>query len=209
MKSHSKLAIIGTVGVPAKYGGFETLAHQLVLKLRNRFQLTVYASKHSYSEEERTPEWEGAKVVYLPLKSNGLQSIFYDMLSMLHALLFADVMLGLGVSGCLLLPFLKLFPWIKIIVNVDGLEWRRAKWSGLAKKFLIISEKIAVRFADEIITDNAAIQKYVLDNYGITSRLIEYGADHAQPVPISGRLPTRKRPTWPLTPRMHRSRSPP
>lgn len=184
MKSHAKLAIIGTVGVPAKYGGFETLAHQLVLHLRQQFQLTVYASKQSYSEEERTPEWEGAKVVYLPLKANGLQSIFYDMLSMLHALLFADVMLVLGVSGCLLLPFLKLFPWIKIIVNVDGLEWRRAKWNGLAKKFLVISEKIAVRFADEIITDNAAIQKYVLDNYGITSRLIEYGADHAQPVPI-------------------------
>lgn len=185
MKSHSKLAIIGTVGVPAKYGGFETLAHQLVLQLRNRFQLTVYASKQSYSEEERTPEWEGAKVVYLPLKANGLQSIFYDMLSMLHALLFADVMLVLGVSGCLLLPFVKLFPWIKVIVNVDGLEWRRAKWNGLAKKFLTFSEKIAVRFADEIITDNAAIQKYVLDNYGITSRLIEYGADHAQPVPIT------------------------
>ncbi len=185
MKSHSRLAIIGTVGVPAKYGGFETLAHQLVLQLRNRFQLTVYASKQSYSEEERTSEWEGAKVVYLPLKANGLQSIFYDMLSMLHALLFADVMLVLGVSGCLLLPFVKLFPWVKVIVNVDGLEWRRAKWNGLAKKFLIISEKIAVRFADEIITDNAAIQKYVLDNYGISSRLIEYGADHAQPVHVT------------------------
>ena len=185
MNAYSKLAIIGTVGVPAKYGGFETLAHQLVLHLRNRFQLTVYASQKNYPKEERSPEWEGAKVVYLPLKANGLQSILYDMLSMLHALLFADVMLVLGVSGCLLLPFIKLFPWVKVIVNVDGLEWRRAKWNGLAKKFLIISEKIAVRFADEIITDNAAIQKYVHENYGIASRLIEYGADHAQPVGIT------------------------
>lgn len=185
MKTNTKLAIIGTVGVPAKYGGFETLAHQLVLQLRDQFQITVYASGQSYSKEERTSEWEGAKVVYMPLKANGLQSIFYDMVSMLHALLYADVMLVLGVSGCLLLPFLKLFPWIRIIVNVDGLEWRRAKWNGLAKKFLIISEKIAVHFADEVITDNAAIQKYVLENYGIASRLIEYGADHAQPVGIT------------------------
>lgn len=178
----TKLGIIGTVGVPAKYGGFETLAHQLVLNLRDEFDITVYSSSKAYDKAERVKTWEGANIVYLPLKANGAQSIVYDILSIIHALFFVDVMLVLGVSGCIFLPFIKLFSRKRVVVNVDGLEWRRAKWSGWAKQFLIFSEKIAVRFADEIVTDNAAIQKYVLDNYGIESRLIEYGADHVSGV---------------------------
>ncbi len=180
----TKLGIIGTVGVPAKYGGFETLAHQLVLNLRNRFDLTVYSSSKSYSKEERVSHWEGAKIVYVPLKANGAQSIIYDIISMIHALIFCDVLLVLGVSGCIFLPVVKLFPWKKVVVNVDGLEWRRAKWSGWAKQFLIFSEKMAIRYADEIITDNAAIQKYVVDYYDINARLIEYGADHVSKVDV-------------------------
>ena len=180
----TNLGIIGTVGVPAKYGGFETLAHQLVLNLRHQFNITVYASAKAYPKKERAGEWEGAKVVYLPLNANGFQSIFYDILSMLHAILFCDVLLVLGVSGCVFLPFLKMFSQKKVIVNVDGLEWQRGKWSAMAKRFLVFSEKMAVRFADEIITDNAAIQKYVVDKYDINPRLIEYGSDHVSPVEL-------------------------
>ncbi len=176
-----KLAIIGTVGVPARYGGFETLAHQLVKNLNKKYQLTVYNSTKHYSSKERIPSWNGAKIKYIPLSANGILSIPYDIISMIHAVLFCEVLLILGVSGCLFLPIIKLFfPFRKIIVNVDGLEWRRAKWSKPARFFLLGSEKIAIRFADEIIADNAAIQKYVFDRYGKVCRLIEYGADHNQ-----------------------------
>lgn len=181
----TRLGIIGTVGVPAKYGGFETLAHQLVLNLPKDFDITVYSSSKSYSKSERVSEWEGAKICYIPLNANGWQSVIYDILSMIHAIFFCDVLLVLGVSGCIFLPFIKMFTSKKVVVNVDGLEWRRAKWSGWAKQFLIFSEKIAAQYADEIITDNAAIQKYVVDNYKINSRLIEYGADHVAPVAIT------------------------
>lgn len=191
MNTAPKLAIIGTVGVPARYGGFETLAHQLVLHLNKDFQITVYASKPHYPNDARVDHWEGAQIVYLPLRANGWQSIFYDMLSMLHALFFADVMLVLGVSGCLLLPFIKLFPWVRVVVNVDGLEWRRAKWNGWAKKMLILSERFAVWFADEIITDNAAIQDYVREHYARRSALIEYGGDQAMAVPITDKALAR------------------
>ncbi len=178
-KSKRKLGIIGTVGVPARYGGFETLAHQLVENLNQDYSITVYNSTKHYSAKERVPEWNGAKIKYIPLSANGIQSIFYDILSMIHAVFFCDVLLVLGVSGCLFLPFIKFFfPFRKVIVNVDGLEWRRAKWSKHAKLFLSWSEKIAVWCADEIVADNAAIQKYVLDRYGKSSNLIEYGADH-------------------------------
>ena len=99
---------------------------------------------------------------------------------MIHAMIFCDVLLILGVSGCIFLPFVKLFTNKRVIVNVDGLEWRRAKWNGMIKKFLLFSEWMAVQFADRIITDNAALQDYAMEEYGIESSLIEYGADHVK-----------------------------
>ena len=179
-----KLGVIGSVGVPAKYGGFETLAHFLVKKLSNRFDMTVYCSAANYAAEERIEEWEGAKLKYIPLRANGLQSIPYDLWSIVHALVFCDVLLVLGVSACLFLPIIKLFSKKKIMVNIDGLEWRRPKWNFLAKKFLLLSERIACKYADEIITDNRMIKEYVKIRYNKEGNLIEYGADHAQAVHI-------------------------
>lgn len=179
-----RIGIIGTVGVPSRYGGFETLAHQLILQLRDRFDFTTYCSARNYKPEERVARWKGSRLVYLPFQANGVQSIVYDIVSMIHALIFCDVLLVLGVSGGIFLPLVKLFSRKKVIVNIDGLEWRRIKWSGPARRFLRYSEKLAVRYADEVITDNAAIQQYVAEFYGRQSRLIEYGADHVDKVLI-------------------------
>lgn len=177
-KSHlPQMGIIGTVGVPARYGGFETLAHYLVVHLRKRFDLTIYCSSKTYHPKERKETWKGANLHYIPLEANGFQSIFYDIWSMIHAIRNYDVLLILGVSGCLFLPILKLFTNKKIIVNIDGLEWKRAKWNKYAKTFLLWSEIIACKFADEIITDNRILKEYVKIRYGIDSHLIEYGGD--------------------------------
>ncbi len=184
-KPRKSLGIIGTVGVPAKYGGFETLVHQLVLNLNTEFDMTVYSSSHAYPKNERLNTWEGAKIKYVPLKANGYQSVFYDLFSIIHALFNSDVLLILGVSGCAFLPFLKIFSKKKIIVNIDGLEWRRPKWNWFAKMFLLFSEKIACKFADEIITDNRILKEYVKIRYNISSQLIEYGADHTKREVIS------------------------
>jgi len=160
-KRKLNLGIVGTVGVPAKYGGFETLVHHLVIHLSNRFNMTVYCSKNAYDETERMDEFNGATLKYVPLNANGAQSIFYDLWSMLLALRTCDVVLILGVSGCIFLPFIKLFTKKKIIVNIDGLEWRRPKWGRLTKRFLLQSEKTACKYADEIITDNRILKEYV------------------------------------------------
>ena len=65
----------------------------------------------------------------------------------------------------------------KVVVNVDGIEWKRAKWSGFAKWYLRFSEKCAVKFADEVVGDNKVITDYITDTYGKPCHLIEYGAD--------------------------------
>ena len=173
-----KVAIIGTAGVPARYGGFETLAHQLSVKLHDQFKLHMYCSTVYYPKEERQRYWKGVRLHYLPLNANGIQSILYDILSIFHALFYADALIVLGVSGGIVLPLVKFFTRKNIIVNIDGLEWRRDKWSKPIKKFLKLSEYLAVRYSDADITDNLAIKKYTAIYYKTLSHLIEYGADH-------------------------------
>ena len=147
-----KVAVIGTVGIPAKYGGFETLTEYLVENSNEDFDFTVYCSKPKY--KERPKSYKNSRLVYLPLEANGKSSIPYDALSIIHALFYADVLLVLGVSGAFLLPFVKFFTKKKIVTNIDGLEWKRDKWGGLAKKYLKKQEAIAVKYSHEVVADN-------------------------------------------------------
>lgn len=176
----TKVAIIGTVGLPAKYGGFETLTAHLVEELSDQYDFTVYCSSKKYSKEERLEQWNGAKLKYLPLDANGIQSIPYDTLSIIHALFKSDVLLVLGVAGAWLLPFVKLFTNKKVIISIDGIEWKRDKWPLAAKLYLWWAEKLAVRFSHIDISDNESIQDYTSLRYKTISRVIEYGADHTK-----------------------------
>jgi glycosyltransferase involved in cell wall biosynthesis len=183
--SKKKIAIIGTVGVPANYGGFETLAEHLIEDLGQKHDITVYCSGKKYPKAERVSSYKGARLKYLPLDANGIQSIPYDTLSILHALFFADVLLVLGVAGAWILPFVRLFTNKKIIISIDGIEWKRDKWSVLAKWYLFWAEGLAVKYSHIDISDNEAIQDYTAARYGSLSRIIEYGADHTLKVPIT------------------------
>ncbi len=184
MHKKNKIAIIGTVGLPAKYGGFETLTDHLVKQLGDKYDLTVYCSGKKYPKKDR-PAYHGkARLKYLPLEANGLQSIPYDSLSILHALMYADVLLVLGVAGAWLLPFVKLFTRKKIVISIDGIEWKRDKWSRPAKWYLWWAEKMAVKYSHADIADNESIQDYTAVRYGSLSHIIEYGADHTLSVKI-------------------------
>ncbi|MCL1049559.1 DUF1972 domain-containing protein [Shewanella abyssi] len=174
----SKIAIIGTVGLPACYGGFETLVENLVDVQYQENDLTVYCSSKSYKQQSSS--YKGAKLAYIPFKANGPQSIIYDIVSLSHALFKRpDVVLILGVSGCIFLPFFRFFSKSKVVTNIDGLEWRRHKWGKWAKRFLKYSEKLAVKYSNVVIADNQAIADYVQNEYAVKSAVIAYGGDHA------------------------------
>ena len=176
----TKVAIIGTVGLPAKYGGFETLTAHLVEELADNYDFTVYCSSKKYSKEEQIKDWNGAKLKYIPLDANGIQSIPYDTWSIFDAIFKSDVLLILGVAGAWILPFVKMFTRKKIIVSIDGIEWKRDKWPLAAKLYLWWAEKMAVRFSHIDISDNESIQDYTSLRYKTISRVIEYGADHTK-----------------------------
>jgi glycosyltransferase involved in cell wall biosynthesis len=185
MAQRKKIAIIGTVGVPANYGGFETLAEQLIEELGQHHDITVYCSSKKYTKKDRKQTYKGAKLKYLPLDANGIQSIPYDTLSVIHSLFYADVLLILGVAGAWILPFVRWFTNKKIIISIDGIEWKRDKWNLLAKWYLFWAESLAVKYSHIDISDNEAIQDYTAARYGSLSRIIEYGADHTMKVNVS------------------------
>lgn len=180
---HKKIAVVGTVGLPASYGGFETLVENLTQELGEELDFTVYCSAKSY--QTQLPTYNNARLKYLNFNANGIQSIPYDILSLLDSLKNADTILVLGVSGCIVLPVLTLFTNKRIVVNIDGQEWKRQKWNRFAKWFLRFSERLAVKFADAVVTDNRVIQDYVRDSYGVESKMIAYGADHARKISLS------------------------
>ena len=174
-----KVAVIGTVGVPASYGGFETLVENIIGENASEgIEYTVFCSSKSYKEQKT--EYKGAKLKYINLKANGAQSTPYDMLSMMKTTNKYDVALVLGVSGCIFLPIFRLWFRNKLIVNIDGLEHRREKWGRFAKWFLLKSESMAVKYADVVVADNKGIQDYVTEVYGKESALIAYGGDHVE-----------------------------
>jgi len=169
------ISIIGTAGIPARYGGFETLAENLVKNKTEGIEYTVFCSEKLYQEKQKS--YLNAKLRYINLNANGISSIFYDFISMLLSLR-SDAMLILGVSGSLFLPFIRLIYRGRIITNIDGIEWKRDKWNKIARYILRISEKSAVRFSDAVICDNQGIVDYITETYKRESVLIEYGADH-------------------------------
>jgi glycosyltransferase involved in cell wall biosynthesis len=180
--SRQKIGVVGTVGVPARYGGFETLVEQLARNLTpSQAKLILYCQRSAYPEEAEATPFAGHRRVFVPLRANGAQSMLHDPLAMLHAALAVrvDTLLVLGYSGAWFLPVLRLLrPGMRIVTNIDGMEWRRDKFGGFAKKVLRGLEWCATRFSKAIIADNAALVTLARDLHGIEPVLIAYGGDH-------------------------------
>ena len=172
-----EIAIVGIQGVPAKYGGFESLVENMIGEnCSPDIRYTVFCSGKDYAE--RRKEYKGARLRYVPwFHANGMQSTPYDICGLLGSVRGYDCILVLGVSGCIFLPLFRLLCRIRLVVNIDGLEHRRAKWGRFAKWFLRTSEAMAVRYADVVVADNKGIQDYVKETYHKDSALIAYGGD--------------------------------
>lgn len=176
-----QVSVIGSVGVPARYGGFETLVENLTIQapqMAGEIALTIYCSARTYPE--RTPAFHGARLRYVPLNANGAQSIPYDIWSLASAVFSrADVVLVLGVSGALAIPLFRILGSSRIVTNVDGIEWKREKWKGLSRWILRVSERAAAKYSHAVIADNDHIAAHIRESYGVVCKTIPYGGDHA------------------------------
>ncbi len=177
-----KVGIIGTNGLPGKYGGWDQLVMHLTNDLKDQFSFVVYTSSHNAIPGLK--EYNGARLHHIRFKPNGIQSIPYDIVSMFHAVKTCDVLFICGTSGCIALPFIKLFGG-KIVLNPDGQEWKRKKWSKPIQLFLKLSEYLGVKFSSVVVADNRIIQEYISKKYKKNSSLIEYGGDQVMHVELS------------------------
>ena len=159
----SMIGVVGAVGVPGRYGGFETLAEQLARRITPSIaRLVIYCQRSAYPEArgQADSRFCGHQRVFIPSRANGPASPLYDALAMLHAALVTrvDVMLVLGYSGAWALPLIRLLrPQMLIVTNIDGMEWRRDKFRPFAKRVLRWLEDCAARFSHRVIADNAAL----------------------------------------------------
>jgi glycosyltransferase involved in cell wall biosynthesis len=171
------VAIIGTRGIPANYGGFETFAERFASHLVDRgVPVTVYCRRH-YATAGR--EWQGVRLVTLPtIKSKHLDTVIHTALSVLHLVLTSrirDVVLC-NAANAPVLPLLRL-TGRRTVMNVDGLEWRRSKWGVAGRAWYHAGEWLSVRLASALVTDAEEVRTYYRVRHDSDSVMIPYGAD--------------------------------
>ncbi|NBB22834.1 DUF1972 domain-containing protein [Runella sp. CRIBMP] len=171
------IAILGTRGIPNYYGGFEQCAEYLALGLLKKgHKITVYNShSHPYTESQ----WRGVDLIhcYDPEDKIGTAGQFiYDLNCILDLRKRKfDVVLQLGYTSSSIWGWL-LPRHVAITTNMDGLEWKRTKYSNKVRKFLLWAEKLGVKYSDHLISDSIGIQDYLQEKYKKPSIFIPYGA---------------------------------
>ncbi len=195
-----RIAILGTRGIPARYGGFETFAEQLSVRLVQRgFDVTVYAESDGPPPPDAV--YRGVRVRYRRRPRWGAASVIaYDCACLWDARRGYDLvyMLGYGAAWACWWPRLWGTP---VWINVDGLEWARSKWSLPARVYLRVMEWVATRAATRLIADAEAIAQRFRQSYprGAPCTTIAYGADLVDPDRVSLAPLAR----WGLTPRQY------
>jgi glycosyltransferase involved in cell wall biosynthesis len=169
-----RIALLGTRGIPANYGGFETFAEELSCRLVARgHEVTVYCR-----ERHRDSHYRGVRLQYLPtIRHKYFDTLAHTFISTLHLLAHrADVALYCNGANAVFTPLPRLFG-MPVALNVDGIERLRKKWNRLAKAWYLVSEWLATFCASEVVTDALIIQRYYRDRYGKQSTFIPYGAE--------------------------------
>lgn len=172
-----RLAILGTRGIPANYGGFETFAEELSTRLVSRgHSVTVYCRSQYVDRELK--EYRGVDLCVLPtIRQKYLDTVAHTFLSALSAMTKGfDAVLICNAANSIFIPILT---WTRtpVAVNVDGLERKRKKWNWLGRAYYRIGERASVAFATRVVTDAAAIKDYYCSEYGADSTMIAYGAE--------------------------------
>lgn len=169
------VAFLGSRGVPARYSGFEVVVEELGKRLAARgHEVTVYNRLPYFGPPE--PVWEGMKIIGLPtIPTKSLDTIVHTTLSMLDAMRHKyDIIYLCGVGNAILGRLARL-RGTKVVINVDGADFRRKKWRGFARSWLQRSERWAVDSADCVIADSATIADRYEKNYGTRPEHLSYG----------------------------------
>lgn len=173
-----RIAMMGTRGVPARYGGFETCVEEVGRRLATAgHDVTVYCRRVAGQDAPPPDEHLGMRLVHLPAaRRRSLETLSHTTLSVGHLLRpGTDAALLFNSANAPMLPALRA-RGIPVATHVDGLEWKRAKWGGAGRRYYRTAESLAVRWSDALIADAAGISDYYDLEFGAPTELIAYGA---------------------------------
>lgn len=171
-----RIVMLGTRGVPARYGGFETAIEEIGRRMAAQgHDVTVYCR----GAEGRPAEHLGMRLVHLPAaRRKALETLTHTLLSVAHLAVSRrrhDVAFVFNAANAVFLPALRLRR-LPAAVHVDGLEWKRAKWGGAGRRYYRAAEALSVRWADALIADAQGIADYYTEEFGAQTDLLVYGA---------------------------------
>ena len=171
-----RIGVLGIRGIPGRYGGFETFAEQVATRLVSKGHEVVVFNR---GRRMGVSSYRGVEIRTLPaIMRKTLETPSHTCLSLLNAVKDVrrfDVLLVCNVGNSPLL-WLARRANLPVVLNVDGLEWQRKKWSAVAKAYLRWAERVAAASEIDIVTDARVIQRYYKERYGRETRMIVYGA---------------------------------
>ena len=180
MKKKS-LAFIGSVGIPNKYGGFEAFLEHCGPEIAKKIEGDTIVSCDASMYEDQSKYFHGVKRVFIPIKANGLTSVFHDAFAFLKIFKETSHIFVLGVSGGLWFPIFRLMCDLsgkKLIVNIDGVEWRRQKFGKIKRGVIRLFDGLSQVFSHVIIYDNEGLYPYIFKSCVSKSSLITYPGDY-------------------------------
>ena len=180
-----RIAIIGSHGLYAKYGGWDQLVNNLAEKKSKNIEYLVFNSSNTVFEKEPP---QGVVVKKLVFKAEGFQGFFYDFQSILLSYFKVDGLLLLGAQGMPIVPFLSIFKKIKIIINIGGVEWERPKYNKFIKKYFRYCFKLSSKKSRIVILDNEYYKRFIPENSNGTFTVIPYGGEIDQTLSVNEEL---------------------
>ena len=185
-----KLAILGTRGIPANYGGFETFAEELSIRLVERgHEVTVYCRSNNIQFKGNS--YKGVKLVILPtIGTKYFDTVFHTFISVFHAIPGRfDAILICNAANAIFAAVSRI-SFTPVALNVDGLERKRKKWGFAGRAYYQISEYLSTVIPNVIVTDASVIREYYQQRYHAPSTMIAYGTrcDRAETTEVLERL---------------------
>ncbi|CCG01720.1 DUF1972 domain-containing protein [Blastococcus saxobsidens] len=177
-----RIAMVGTRGVPARYGGFETAVEEVGRRLADRGHRVVAYCRTMPGQDERPERHLGMELVHLPAaRKRSLETLSHSALSVAHLVAHrTDAAFVFNAANAPLLPALRAAR-IPVATHVDGLEWKRAKWGATGQRYYRMAESLAVRWSDALIADAQGIADYYRSEFGAPTTLLTYGAPTIDP----------------------------
>ncbi|MDP8567788.1 DUF1972 domain-containing protein [Methylophilus aquaticus] len=175
------LRILGTRGIPAAHGGFETFAEHLAIYLQRRgWQVVVYC-QHNGTEAIYEDTWKGIHRIHVSVRGDTpLSSVFFDLKSHLHAIKRRELCLTLGYNTAVFALLLRVLG-IKNVMNMDGIEWKRQKWGALLKLWFKANDWLGCWLANQLVADHPVIKQHLMTRVSQKKiTMIPYGADQVQ-----------------------------